>query len=171
MTTNGMVFNIENFATHDGPGIRTVVFLKGCPLHCRWCHSPESQSRNREILFRREACNSCGQCIKVCPNNCHQFVGNMHIFDRKACSGCGRCAEQCVSEALSRVGTVMTAQQLINEVLKDKMFFDESGGGMTISGGEPLFQADFYPRIVKKLLRSMEFPVVWKPAAAEIMRG
>ena len=149
MTTTGMVFNIESFAVHDGPGIRTVVFLKGCPLHCRWCHSPESQSRNREILFRREACNSCGQCMKFCPNNCHQFIGGTHIFDRKSCSGCGRCVEQCASGALTWTGTAMTAQQLINEVLKDKMFFDESGGGMTISGGEPLFQADFTLELLK----------------------
>lgn len=149
MTTTGMIFNIENFAVHDGPGIRTVVFLKGCPLHCRWCHSPESQSSNSEILFSRGACNLCGQCIKVCQDNCHQISNSMHIFDREACSDCGQCVKQCISGALSRVGTVMTAQQVINEVFKDKMFFDESGGGMTISGGEPLFQAGFTLELLK----------------------
>lgn len=145
----GMVFNIETFATHDGPGIRTVVFLKGCPLRCRWCHSPESQSRNCEILFRREACILCGQCAEICPNKCHRLIGGIHVFNRKSCSSCGQCAGQCLSEALSRVGTAMPAQQVINAVAKDKMFHDESGGGMTISGGEPLFQADFTLELLK----------------------
>ncbi len=146
---SGMVFNIEKFAAHDGPGIRTVVFLKGCPLRCLWCHSPESQHPDREIQYRRELCVSCGQCITPCDKHCHQLVDGRHVFDRQNCSGCGRCVAQCVIGSLSLVGTEMTALEVIDVVLQDKMFYDESGGGMTISGGEPLFQAEFTLELLK----------------------
>ena len=146
----GMVFNIENFATHDGPGIRTVVFLKGCPLRCIWCHSPESQQSFGEILFQQELCSSCGLCISACPNDCHQLVDGRHVFDRANCSGCGECATQCITNALRMTGSEMTVQEVMKEVLKDKMFYDESGGGMTVSGGEPLFQADFTLELLKE---------------------
>ena len=146
----GRIFNIQRFSVNDGPGIRTTVFLKGCPLNCVWCHNPESKSEKTELFYNYEKCTSCRKCAAVCKNGCHLFEGEKHIFDRKKCTVCGKCADQCLTGALETVGYDRTADEVIAEVLKDKDFYDNSGGGMTLSGGEPLLQFDFTYELLKK---------------------
>lgn len=139
----GTVFNIQKFSINDGPGIRTTVFLKGCPLRCIWCHNPESNSAKSEIFYDTRKCMLCGACAKVCPQDAHKISGDGHIFDRTKCSACGACTDACMAEALERAGETKSVEELIKEVLKDKAFYDNSGGGMTLSGGEPMAQLDF----------------------------
>jgi glycyl-radical enzyme activating protein len=139
----GTVFDIKKFAIHDGPGIRTTVFLKGCPLKCLWCHNPESQAATPEISLMPEKCISCGWCFEACPNHCHSILEDNRIYDRENCIRCGKCAEKCYAGAVEVIGKEMTVDEAIEEVLKDKPFYDNSGGGMTISGGEPMSQPQF----------------------------
>ena len=139
-----LIFDIEKFAVHDGPGIRTVVFLKGCPLHCLWCHNPESHSFEPELLFHDAKCTQCRRCSAVCLQGCHAFgEDGQHRIDRERCLHCGRCTTECPTGALEIAGKPMTVPQVMEEVLADKVFYDHSGGGLTISGGEPLAHADF----------------------------
>lgn len=138
----GVIFDIQRFCVSDGPGIRTTVFLKGCPLGCKWCHNPESRSPKTELAFYSEKCVGCGACAAVCPSGCHGFVGG-HTIDRAKCVVCGACAEACAHSALERVGREVGVSEVIEEVLRDRAFYAHSGGGMTISGGEPLFQPEF----------------------------
>lgn len=147
-TIAGFIFNIQKFCVNDGPGIRTTVFLKGCPLHCRWCHNPESQSSAPEILFYADKCRLCGKCAAVCPNHCHAFDGGVHTFDRTHCSGCFACAAIGCG-ALEQAGKEMTADEVMEEVLKDRIFYENSGGGVTLSGGEPLYQFAFSLELLK----------------------
>ncbi len=138
-----IVFDIERFAVNDGPGIRTVVFLKGCPLHCLWCHNPESQVQPPEILFSSQKCTACGRCAAACPAGAHVISKGIHLFDRSRCIHCGRCVRACLSGALELAGRSMTVDEVLAEVLRDKPFYDNSGGGLTLSGGEPLMNAPF----------------------------
>lgn len=141
--TKGLVFDIKKFAIHDGPGIRTTVFLKGCPLNCLWCHNPESISGNPELSFLPDKCIGCGYCFEACPNKAHQMDGDKHVIKRDICQQCGICNLKCYAHALELIGKEMTVEEALTEVMKDKPFYETSGGGMTISGGEPMAQFEF----------------------------
>ena len=154
MSAEAIVFDIEKFAVHDGPGIRTVVFIKGCPLHCLWCHNPESQSFEPELLFDSAKCTRCGKCISACPQHCHAMTDGKHSFNRTACIHCGICADTCPAEALKAVGRKMSVDEVMAEVLKDQVFYRNSGGGITLSGGEPLAHSAFSSALLKAAKKS-----------------
>jgi len=139
----GLVFDIQRFSLHDGPGIRTTVFLKGCPLSCAWCHNPESRDFEPEISFVPARCVGCGRCVQVCPRNCHRVEDGRRVFDRMGCIRCGACAAHCPSAALERIGRLMSVPEVLAEVLRDRPFYENSGGGVTLSGGEPMAQFPF----------------------------
>lgn len=146
----GTVINIQKDSIHDGPGIRTTVFFKGCPLSCWWCHNPESQSVKHEIMFFEERCTNCGTCVKRCPQNAIEVKGNYPTVDENKCTLCGKCTDFCSRNAREYVGKDMTVQELMEEIIKDEVFYDESGGGVTFSGGEPLVHADFLNEVLEK---------------------
>ncbi len=145
----GHIFNIQRFSINDGQGIRTAVFFKGCPLRCLWCHNPESQKISPELLFSGDKCIYCKKCGSVCENGVHSF-GDTHSLSREKCISCGKCIEICPVKCLSTAGKTVTADEVIKEVLRDKIFFDESGGGITLTGGEPFMQYDFMLEILRK---------------------
>jgi len=146
----GTVFDVKRFAIHDGPGIRTTAFLKGCPLSCTWCHNPESQRSEPELLFRGSRCIGCGTCVATCPEDAIRVERGKAITDRERCAACGACVPACLVDAREVVGWPWTAEELVGELRRDALFFEESGGGVTLSGGEPLLQPTFCAAVLER---------------------
>ncbi|UCG05941.1 MAG: glycyl-radical enzyme activating protein [Desulfobacterales bacterium] len=147
--TQGKIFNIQHYSIHDGPGIRTTVFFMGCPLRCRWCQNPESQGFDPVLFFNAEKCTGCGQCVEACPEGAIQVIEGKSKTDRKQCKGHGDCVEICPYDARSLMGRNVTAAEVFEAVKADAIFYKNSGGGVTISGGDPVAQPDFAISILK----------------------
>jgi len=146
----GRIFDIQRFCLHDGPGIRTAVFLKGCPLHCAWCHNPESISPNPLLGFSPEKCVACGSCAAVCPEKAIAYNREgKAVLNRAQCTTCGKCAEACAPQAFQMLGHDATAAEVLEVVERDRAYYEASGGGVTFTGGEPTFQPEFLEALLK----------------------
>ncbi len=152
----GEIFDIKKYAIHDGPGIRTTVFFKGCPLSCWWCHNPESISPVSQRLYRKERCLGCRECVAACTEDCIEVAENGLNWHQSECLSCGACAMRCPAEAVEFIGKTMTVDEVLAEISKDTVFYDESFGGITISGGEPLMQPSFLIELLDAC-KKMEF--------------
>lgn len=141
--TTGLISNIQKYSIHDGPGIRTTVFMKGCPLLCAWCHNPETQVFLPEIVWYKDKCIGCRSCLEACPEQALALTEKGVSLDMEKCTRCGKCAAACPTLAMERLGQEMTVEELLAEVAKDEPFYEQSKGGVTLSGGEPLSQAEF----------------------------
>ena len=148
MSMEGIVYNIQRMSTKDGPGLRTTVFLKGCPLHCPWCSNPESQSFKPQLLVFSNLCVGCGACEKACPNGAVIRTGNTFNRDRAICTDCGACVEVCPSQAREMSGMRMTVAEVMQVVDSDSIFYSNSGGGVTFGGGEPTAVGDFLVALI-----------------------
>lgn len=146
-----LVCEIEHYAIHDGPGIRTVVFLKGCPLRCLWCSNPETQRKENELYYNKSSCINCGACIKACKENALNISSEGMVINRNKCTGCDLCVNVCPTSSLKLVAKTMTVDDVFNEVMKDSLFYNQSGGGVTVSGGEALMNVDFVLDLFKLL--------------------
>lgn len=140
---SGLIFDIKRYAINDGPGIRATIFLKGCPLRCAWCHNPEGISSRIQKMYNRDKCIGCKACVRECPEEACTLTPEGIVTDLGLCTGCGDCAEVCPALATEMSGRVVTVAEMVKEVEKERVFFDQSGGGVTVSGGEPLQQAEF----------------------------
>ena len=155
MVNQGVVFDIQRFCLHDGPGIRTVVFLKGCPLRCLWCSNPESQNQYPEMFYIETKCIGCFRCREACPQGCIDTTDNQKIvIDRAKCLDCGTCASACYSGALTCKGKTYTIEEVMDNVIQDRAFYENTHGGVTLSGGEVLNQADFALGLLSELRRA-----------------
>jgi pyruvate formate lyase activating enzyme len=148
---SGLIYDIKRYAINDGPGIRTTVFFKGCPLHCAWCHNPEGISASPQRVYTPSKCIGCKMCINACPENALTLKGTGIAADQDKCVNCGICAAICPSTAIEIFGRRVTVADILKEIEKDSLFFDQSGGGVTFSGGEPLGQAEFLEAVLKAL--------------------
>lgn len=146
----GLIFDIQHFCTNDGPGVRTTVFLKGCSLHCAWCHNPESQKPEPEIMVNEQLCLKCDSCERICPRHDSHHILHQSESRSEFCRGCLKCQSVCPSGALELAGREVSAGDVISEVLMDKSYYDYSGGGITLSGGEPFFQSEFSLELLKR---------------------
>ena len=146
--TSAKYIDIKRFAVHDGPGIRTTLFLKGCSLRCIWCHNPESRQTQPELAIHYPKCTLCGECAKVCT--CHKIVNGVHEFSRSDCKACGRCEQACLNGALELFGKSITVDEAAAKLLEDRLFYAD-GGGITLSGGEPLLQSDFCAELLSRM--------------------
>jgi len=146
----GLIFNIQRYSIHDGPGIRTTIFFKGCPLSCWWCHNPEGISPKKEIMYFDYKCIKCKTCSKVCPTKSIKFADEKIVINRESCIGCGICAEACPTGAIKLVGMDVDVKYLITEIERDIRLYDETNGGVTFSGGEPLYQPKFLINLAKE---------------------
>ena len=146
----GTIFNIQKFCINDGPGIRTTVFLKGCPLNCLWCHNPESKAAYPEILYNNAKCIRCGACAAICPEQRHSIADGIHTLERNGCKRCGKCTDICMTGALETAGYSVTTDEVLKKVMQDAIFYQNSGGGMTLSGGEPMAQFSFIKELITK---------------------
>ncbi len=147
----GIIFDIQRYAVYDGPGIRTLVFFKGCPLRCVWCHNPESWRREPEMGYLADKCLACASCVPACPNNALTLVDGRIVRDKELCTVCGACAAICPQQAMEKIGWSATVEEIVTTVAADKPFYDNSGGGVTLSGGEPTGQPDFLFALIEKL--------------------
>lgn len=148
---SGLIFDVKRYAINDGPGIRVAIFLKGCPLRCRWCHNPESISANVQKMYNKAKCIGCNGCVEACPENACTLGPEGIITDLSLCTGCGICAEVCPTKATEMSGRVATVKEILAIVEKERIFFDQSGGGVTFSGGEPLRQPEFLMALLGEL--------------------
>jgi len=146
----GRIFDIQRFSIHDGPGIRTTVFMKGCSLECAWCHNPESISPGMQIQTYFSKCIGCGRCFDVCTNGAHMIIDGERAYDRSLCKSCGRCAAECYSGAIVMAGREVSVDELMTEIEADMPFYKDSDGGVTFSGGEPLLQSEFVALALKR---------------------
>lgn len=147
----GMIFNMQKFSTNDGPGVRTTVFFKGCPLHCKWCSNPESQAENIQILYDKEKCAECHTCIHTCPQHAVSYINSKITINPQKCTGCLNCVRSCPTDALSYEGECRTVQEIVDYCLQDIDFYEQSGGGVTLSGGEILMQPEFAAALIHEL--------------------
>ena len=146
----GLITDIQRFSLNDGPGIRTTVFFKGCNMRCSWCHNPETISPKKEIMFYASKCIGCGRCFSVCPDGLHKLENDEHVIDREKCLLCGKCVSECYAEALVFSAKERSVDEVFDEILQDKVYYDESNGGVTLSGGEVTCQKEFALSIVEK---------------------
>ena len=144
-----LITDIQRFSLNDGPGIRTTVFFKGCNMHCTWCHNPETLSHKPQLLFYPEKCLYCGKCFHICPTKAHKVENDRHVLDRTLCIDCGKCVPYCYPEALAISGKRMTVEEIMTQIRQDKAYYDQSGGGVTLSGGEVLCHTEFAARLAK----------------------
>ena len=139
----GLIFDLDTFAVHDGPGLRIAVYLKGCPLACAWCHNPESRRAGPELILLRDRCARCGACVPSCPRGAHRLADGAHLLQRDLCQACGTCVDRCVHGALALKGHPIAASAVVAKAVRLRPFFDHSGGGVTLTGGEPTLQPEF----------------------------
>ena len=149
-TPKGVIFNIQRYSIHDGPGIRTTVFFKGCSLRCFWCQNPESQAMLPQIFLYHDRCSLCGKCVEVCPTGASHLIENYSEIDRDKCIICGKCVQACPKEARKLVGQYYTVDDVVKEIMRDIKYYENSGGGVTLSGGEPLLQPLFVHALLSK---------------------
>lgn len=150
----GIIFDIQNYAIYDGPGIRTAVYLKGCPLRCKWCHNPESQKSEREIAWSMNKCKQCGKCLESCPTRALTLENKKIKRNLSVCVVCGKCVDICSAGAHETIGYEMEHEEIVERVAQDKPFFEESGGGVTLTGGEPTYQPKFLIELLRALKKS-----------------
>lgn len=149
--TEGIIFSVKHFEMHDGDGMRTTLFLKGCPLRCAWCHNPEGLCSEKQLALYTAKCVGCGLCATVCPKGAHRFESGKHVFLRDDCIACGACQSVCARNALKLFGKTATVEEILSQLTADERFYRATGGGVTISGGEPLLQAEFCAELLHAL--------------------